>query len=332
VIFPTDPGTQPTVITERPVRNKWFEQTTAAGRSWTEPARQAFRDERLDRATIGIVGLQAGRYAHVNSADGVVVHHGYAVLSEMLPDATFADATDVVGAVRYVKSAEEIEALRRAAQTASAGVDVMAQEARPSVAEATVYARVMRRVLAAGSEYLPLVLSAAAPGEIPFKHVAPVMGRTLGPDWHLEGDVRAAWGGRAACESQTLLLGPVTSRYRALVDLHREIFEAGLEVLTPDRQLSDFVERVRSIGSRHGGRVGGLLAACGYGDDGPRVDLESSDSELLSVAIERDTVWRWKPIVYDAAGDTRFAWGTTVLATDKGGVLLSGRTLELVSM
>src|SRR5205085_1423605 len=79
----------------------------------------------------------------------------------LLENATFVDATDVVGFARYVKSDEEVDALRRGAAIAAAGIDEMARVARPGVAEATLYASVMRRILELGSEYYPLALYAS---------------------------------------------------------------------------------------------------------------------------------------------------------------------------
>ena len=88
---------------------------------------QALIESGLDHARIGVVGLRGGRVTHVRSIDGVVNHTAYAEVVRRLPNAKFEDATDIVGFVRYVKSDEEIECLRRSTVIAEAGIDEMVQ-------------------------------------------------------------------------------------------------------------------------------------------------------------------------------------------------------------
>jgi hypothetical protein len=105
VVLPASDMVAPIVITERSARNSWLAETRTSGRGWLEPTLQALRDAGMERATIGVVGLRAGTYSHANASDGVVVHSAYADLLARLPDATFREASDLVGRARFVKSA-----------------------------------------------------------------------------------------------------------------------------------------------------------------------------------------------------------------------------------
>ena len=69
---------------------------------------EALLDLGMERARIGVVGLKGGSVTHCSSIDGVVNHTALAQVMSKLPNATFGDATDVIGLVRYVKSEEEI--------------------------------------------------------------------------------------------------------------------------------------------------------------------------------------------------------------------------------
>src|SRR5207302_6098895 len=100
---------------------------------------QALLGVGMGRAWIGVVGLGRGKVTHGRAQQGVVNHSSYVAVQRRLPNATFEDATDVVGFARYVKSEEEIEALRRGAEIAAAGIDEMIRVARPGVAEAVLY-------------------------------------------------------------------------------------------------------------------------------------------------------------------------------------------------
>ena len=79
------------------------------GREWAEPMGEALRDLGFERARIGVAGLKGGRVTHCCSMDGVVNHTALGTGHEQSAQrCRFEDATDVIGLVRYVKSAEEI--------------------------------------------------------------------------------------------------------------------------------------------------------------------------------------------------------------------------------
>ena len=121
--------------------------------------REALRDLGMERARIGVAGLRGGSLTHCSSIDGVVNHTALAQVMSELPNATFDDATDVVGLVRYVKSEEEIAFVRRSAAVAVAGLDELVNLARPGVDAGVLYADVTARLLELRSEYYPLALT-----------------------------------------------------------------------------------------------------------------------------------------------------------------------------
>jgi Xaa-Pro aminopeptidase len=333
VILPTDDAVEPIVITERNARNSWFSETRTSGRGWIEPMVRALQESGMEHAIIGVVGLQSGRFTHPSAADGVVVHSAYADLTDRLPEATFRDATDVVGQARYVKSEEEIASLRQAATIAAAALKTLAQEARPGVAEAALYARVMHRLLAAGSEYVPLTLAAGPADRLRYRHVNPRVGRTLESGWVIEAEVRAVWGGLTACESQTIVLGPIPDAYRPLVELHQEVFAAGLAALRPGREIREVVAEMQQAGARDGLETEIVLHGCGYGDDGPRPTPNSSAATPNGVRVEQNTTWTLAPVVSAADNAAiRFVWGSTLLVTEGGGVPLAERTPAILSI
>src|SRR5438093_1222554 len=139
-----------------------------------------------------------------------------------LPNATFGDATDVVGAARYIKSDEEIECIRKAAAIAAAGIDEMVDAARPGVSAATLYARVMRRITELGSEYYPLALYPAPIDEVHPRMENPPIGITLERGYLLNNETDAVWGGLIAQESQPIVIGPVPEKYKPIIELHRD--------------------------------------------------------------------------------------------------------------
>src|SRR5256712_10355728 len=156
--LPTD-GRAPIIIADRSSTNAWVPEPWQTGREWAEPMGEALLDLGMDRARVGVAGLKGGSVTHCSSIDGVVNHTALEYVKSKLPNATFDDATDIVGFVRYVKSDEEISFVRRSAAIAAAALDELVKLARPGVDAGVLYADVIARLLELRSEYYPLLLT-----------------------------------------------------------------------------------------------------------------------------------------------------------------------------
>jgi len=336
IVLPTD-GREPIVVNDRGAGNRWIESTRPVGQGgnrggWAEPMAQALLDIGMERARIGVVGLGRGKVTHGRAQQGVVNHSSYVAVQRRLPNATFEDATDVVGFARYAKGDEEIDALRRGAEVAAAGIDEMIRVARPGLAEAVLYAKVMRRMLELGSEYYPLALYASEIDTFCYRHEDPMLGRTLGANWLLTNEVDALWGGMVAQEIQPILLGAIPERYKPVIELQRELYLAGLEYMTPGREFADMIDFVNGFGASRGMKTEILMHGRGYGDDGPLLTPNDRGENSRDVHIEKGNVWVWKPTATSADGKTSFSWGDCVLVTENGGVQLVEREIGMVTV
>jgi Xaa-Pro dipeptidase len=336
IMLPTD-GRAPIVINDRGQGNHWIAEVRAATADgerggWGGPMAQALLDLGLERGRIGVSGLRRGKVTHGRAHQGVINYSAYTDVLERLPNATFIDATDVVGFARYVKSAEEIDALRRGAAIATAGIEEMVRVARPGVPEAELYASVMRRIVELGSEYYPLALNSSEIDTPSYRHENPQLGRVLGPNWLLTNEVDAVWGGMVAQEMQPILLGPIPARYEPVIALQRELYEAGLDYMTPGREFADMIDFVNGYGDKHGMKTDILMHGRGYGDDGPLLTPSDRGENSRDVRIEQGNVWVWKPTAFSADGATTFSWGGCVEVTEKGGVPLVRRPVGMVTV
>jgi Xaa-Pro aminopeptidase len=111
------------------------------------PIAAELRARGLDRARIGLVS-----YGSTTLLGGTLLHSEYVQIQRLLPDATFEMATGLVQEMRLVKSEAEIEMLRRAGAIARKTIDAMVAAVRPGVAEAEVYAEMIRTQIANGAE------------------------------------------------------------------------------------------------------------------------------------------------------------------------------------
>ncbi len=336
IVLPTD-GRSPIVINDRGTSNAWFPEVRPANRglrgSWGAPMAEALIDAGMERARIGVSGLRLGKVTHGRAIAGVINHSSYAEVLRRLPNATFEDATDVVGYARYVKSDEEIACLRRGAAIAAAGIEKMAEVARPGVEETVLYTRVMERMLELGSEYYPLALY-TGPGDdeqLP-RFENPPIGRRLQAGYRITNETDAVWGGLIAQEIQPIYLGPIPEDWKAVIELHREIFEGGLERMKPGQLFSDLIDFVNGLGPKRGLNSLILMKVRGYGDDGPLLTPQHRGERSRDVVFEQGNTFVWKPIASSADGQFQFSWGGCVAVTENGAQALVQRNHGMVAV
>jgi len=337
VVLPTD-GRAPIVISDRGRGNAWIPDPRSASGgmrgSWTPATVQALRDAGMERARIGVVGLKGGKVTHVRAPDGVVNFSSYAEVVRELPDATFEDATDVVGFARYVKSSEEIECLRKAATIAEAGIDEMIEAARPGADAATVYTRAMARMMELGSEHYPLAMHIGpiTAVETP-RYTNPPSGLRLHSGDYITNETSAVWGGQLSQEDQPIVLGPIPEAWKPVIELQREVFEAGLAFMKPGTAFADMIDFVNGFGTNRGLKTLILMHGRGIGDDnGPLLTPRARGEDIRDLRIERGNVWVFKPYALTPDERISFVWGGDVVVTDQGGQRLFERGHGMVSV
>jgi Xaa-Pro aminopeptidase len=332
VVMPTD-GRAPIIIADRSSKNTWAPEPWQTSREWSEPMAEALLEMGMERARIGVAGLKGGKVSHVTSVDGVVNHGAFSAVLKRLPNAKFEDATGVIGFVRYVKSAEEIESMKKATAIAEAGIEELKRGARPGADEAPLYAGVMARMQDLGAEYYPFAWTSGDIDGADAKRFAdPPLGRRLKANSLIRSEMIAVFGTQIAEEDQAILLGKIPEAWKPAIERHREVFNAGLKFLTAGRSCTEVVDFAKTVAEKSGMRTEILLSGRGAGDDGPSIKSSTSADALKGVLIEKNTLWLWRPTVTSADGKTKFTWGGTVLVGDNGGEVLSKRPHGIIAV
>ncbi|MEA2658331.1 MAG: Xaa-Pro dipeptidase [Candidatus Binatota bacterium] len=332
VILPTD-GRSPVIISDQETGNDWIREFRPVEHSWGASMARALLDAGMERGRIGVSGIQRGFYTHGRAFHGVVNHSSYAETLRRLPNATFENATDVVGHARYVKSQEQIACLRRGAAIAAAGIEKMIELAQPGMDEGLLYTRVMQRMVELGSEYYPMAFYSGphGGGRLP-RFEDPAEGRTLQPMYRIANEVDAVVGGLIAQEQQPIFLGTIPEAWKPAIELQREMYYAGLEHLVPGRPFAEFMDMINNFGARRGMKSQLLMHGRGYGDDGPLFTPQNHGGRNRDLVIERDCVFIVKPIAHSADGSFDTSWGGCVLVTENGGEPLVKRTPGMVEI
>ena len=332
MVLPTD-GRAPIIIADRRSSNAWAPEPWQTGREWAEPMGEALLDLGMERARIGVVGLKGGSVTHCSSIDGVVNHTALVQVMSKLPNATFDDATDIVGLVRYVKSDEETVFLRRSAAVAAAGLDALINLARPGVDAGVLYADVTARLSELRSEYYPLALTLDPAGTLkPKRYMNPPVGKRLESNTLITNEVNAILGAQLTQVCQPILLGKTPEEWKPVIELQKEVYEAGLKLIKPGTTLGALQDFVKSFGPKRKMKTVIQMQGCGYGDDGPLFPAKSQGDALRNLGIEKGNAFVWKPLAMTANERIQFAWGGPVLVTDKGAEALVTRSHGMVSI
>ena len=332
MVLPTD-GRAPIVVADRRSNNQWVPDPWQTGREWAEPMGEALCDLGFARARIGVAGLKGGRITHCCSMDGVVNHSALETAMSKVPNARFEDATDVIGLVRYVKSAEEIQFVRRSADVAAAGLDELISLAHPGVDAGVFYSDVLARMLALRSEYFPMTLTIDSIDVAkPRRYTNPPIGRRLEAGAFITSEINAIVGAQLTQVCQPVLLGEIPEACKPVVALQREVYEAGFQMIKPGVTFGAFEDLVNGFGSKSGMRTILQMHGCGYGDDGPLFTLRAQGAGARDLAMCENNAFVWKPTAISADGKMSLTCGGPVIVTENGCESLFKREPGLVSL
>jgi Xaa-Pro aminopeptidase len=330
--LPTD-GRAPIVVADRRSNNSWIPDPWQTGREWAEPMAEALLDLGMYTARVGVAGLKSGLMTHCQSIEGVANHTALEHVMGKLPNAHFADATDVIGKVRYVKSAEEIENVRRSAQVANAGLDELITLARPGADAGLIYAAVVARMLEERSEYFPMTLTMDSVDSVkPKRYTNPPLGRRFEANTLLTNEIHAITGAQLTQVCQPVLLGKVPSKWQPVIELHRDVYRQGVESLKPGTTFGHLADFVNGFGARRGMKTAMQLHGCGYGDDGPLFNRRFDGKRARDLRIEAGNAFIWKPIAMTADERIQFSSGGAVIVHETGCESLFTRDHGLVSI
>ena len=332
MVLPTD-GRAPIVVADRRSSNQWVPDPWQTGREWAEPMGAELRDLGFERERIGVAGWKGGRLTHCDAIDGVVNHTALETAMSKVPDARFEDATDVIGRVRYVKSAEEILFVRRSADVAAAGLDELISLARPGADAGVFYSDVLAKMLSLRSEYFPMTLTIESiDAAKPRRYANPPIGRRLEAGAFIASEINAIMGAQLTQVCQPVLLGEIPEAWKPVVALQREVYQAGLQFIKPGVSFGALKDFVSGFDSNRGMRAVLQMHGCGYGDDGPVFTFRSKSNRVRELAIERNNTFVWKPMALSADGKIHFTFGGPVIVTENGCEPLFKREPGLVSL
>ena len=207
----------------------------------------AVADMRLTTARIGVIGLEPAAPWH---PEGVIPYRQWRAVLERLPDVKFVPVGQAFALVLMPLGAEEIRAVRRAADVGDAMARAMVEAAGAGVRESEVYAAGMAAGYARGT----------APAAMHFRSGPDPLARGLPPWSHrpeaprilTDGDVVSAEvfahaGGRHTQHQVTIAVGEPHPDLARAAAVARDAYDAALRTLRPGNSFGDVVASIRAV-------------------------------------------------------------------------------------
>jgi Xaa-Pro dipeptidase len=316
VVFPLEGTvTAVTVPDVAPVKwraqQDWIEDIRSSGRAFGDGLITRLKEMRLYKARIGIAG-----WRHVpRFEDGLVAQPFHAKLVAEFPGAELVDATRLLDEARYIKSAEEIEFLRRSTALAEAAIAAMHRTARPGVAECAVYGAMLAAMIERGGEVPAMIMWTAGTGDALVSAGPPLL-RPLAKGDLLRVEVEGRYAGYCGQVTQMAMLGRLPAAYRDLWRLQQEAMQVCDSAIRPGITLGELAERTEAVAKGTPCRIKFLMHGRGLGDDAP-IYVFNAPPEIQRWTIEENTSFILKPVV-SRDGHPDIMWGDSIVVTANG--------------
>ncbi|MCZ6610326.1 MAG: M24 family metallopeptidase [Alphaproteobacteria bacterium] len=316
-----------------PTVQEWTTDVREARRNYGRVAVERLKELGVEHGRIGITGL--GDEAGTRTPEGTIGYGFWKQIREGFPEAELVDATTLLTKVRYVKSAEEVDALQKSMDIVEMGIEAKIAAARVGVLDWEVWAAAQYGMMRNGSE-IPVHCNWVS-GNNPVRTLTRPSWRRLERGDMIVNELEANWMGYRAQAVQPVFVEVVDPVHAELIKVQREVFEVVRAELKPGisvRELSELAadagrKAVPSSGPAKGALTKLTLHGRGAGDDGPIITSHARDPEHLSVLMEENMVLIFKPAAETPGGTHICTWGDTVVVTPDGGRRMGKRPHEL---
>ena len=296
--------------------------------TWSASIVDVLREKKMEQARIG-VGSLAGVF---RNTEGSIPYTTYDRILKAFPQAQFESAVDILWQVKWVHSAEEIDAFEHVAAVSEAGILAMLETARPGAVNRDVWLSMYSAMLeCSGSR--PQHLGIATQGI-----AGPNLGSPL-PDIIEAGQILGqecsgcVLGFGTQVNHSVLIGSKGPADWPDAAKFCIDVFHALLDQIAPGKSIKEVADFYGQKFEKQSGRamVGGVnFHFDGYGDlprTGPRGG-QGTDG----VAYQAGMVLDLKPSIV-VKGTPMFAqFGDSVLVTEKGARRLGKRRMEIVSL
>ncbi len=278
---------------------------------------------------LGLAGKRLGIETDTHGLTGMNCQRVFARLDGAVE---LAEASDLVPALRLVKSSEELAHVRRAAQLADDALDAALALCEPGVDEGQILAAMQGAVFRGGGDY-PGNEFIIGSGETAMLVRYAAGTRSLDPNDQLNLEWAGVYRHYHAAMMRTVLIGTPSPEHRAMHAAGTEALLACEAQLAPGNRMAEAYDAHCRVVERHG-MTAMRLNACGYAL-GARFAPSWMEPQMFragaSTRMAAGMVFFLHMILLDADRGLAMCTGRTSLVTDSGPECLSRHGLELLT-
>lgn len=270
------------------------------------------------------IGIEYGANG-LNARNGILLENRLKGFGEL------KDATDLVPALRVVKSAAELEHVRKAGELADAALDAAIDLARPGADEGAILAAMHSAIFAAGGDY-PGNEFIIGSGRDALLCRYKAGRRKLDVRDQLTLEWAGVWAHYHAAMMRTIVIGEPSPR-------HLELYEASRDALNECVAAAQVGNPVSAIFEAHARVLDGAgltrhrLNACGY-SLGATFSPSWMDMPMIyadnAAPIEENMVLFMHMIIADSETDTAMTLGQSYIMSAEGPQSLSRHGIDLI--
>jgi len=214
---------------------------------------EVLQEKGFDRASIGVVGLDTQQ---PGAWEGYIPYNTWCNILDNFPNAKFQEVTTDFCKLMLVKSDEELQMVRRAAQIAEMACQAMLDITRPGVGEHEIYVAALSQLLLHGANTsldvytTPMIL-----------HSGPDNPSWGPPKWLLRGqrprviqrgdvicsEIFSTYAGLEAQAQMAIGVEPLDDANKKCAEVARQAYEICLKALEPGKTLAQVAEEAEQV-------------------------------------------------------------------------------------
>lgn len=277
-------------------------------------------------------GLHQG---NIGIEENFCSHSSYFHLQNIFPNATFIDSAEIIEQLRMVKSDDEIEAIKRAAELATFGVSKTIEKAKEGLTEIQLDTIGNNAILERSSSEYPesvvrftVNMSPSGPVRSALPHVFSTSRKLQKGDSVIHTRVVSLSGYHGECE-RTLIIGKVSQKQKRMFEVMSSAQQATIDAIRPNIKVSELDTIAR-----------GIITKAGFGKyfihrSGHGIGLELHERPSLKeedpTVLEPGHIFSVEPGIYiPEFGGMRHS--DTVLVTKDGYEVLTDYPKDLSSL
>jgi Xaa-Pro aminopeptidase len=302
----------------------WVSDVRDGRNLWLNNIEDRLGELKLTTGRIGIAGLSG----LTRTPDGIIPYATVEGIKRAFPHAEIVNATALMSRVRQVKSAEEIELIRRATEIAEAMVSTLA-DLKPGDTERTAFAHMTHKLIVEGGDLPAMMIIGAGPDA--HGMFVPTL-RPLKAHDVITGEVEGRYAGYSGQIIRPVVLGEVRGDFRELTGITVAVFNDVLAAMKDGVTLGSVLGAYEAAVARHGSGACKiaypLMHARGLGDEYPTVLSPDDIAKHGDFKLEAGMAFVLKPRVAKKGVPTAQI-GDMVVVGKSGGIRLGREALGL---